>query len=354
MEVSYKHLKRMTDNTGIIQFANKERPLKESGYTVDDNARALLVAINMSEKEAAPPAAVYLKFLSTAQRIDGAFTNLKIGDNFLPTIDSEDSIGRAFMACCFLLKSSRADDEMKQTSKDIIKITLPVIEKIRSLRAVSYILIGLVALAEDGLAGPVMERYVNRIGNQLKDAYHDSNTDTWKWYENWLTYCNALLPHALFSYYSFTGDKESLTIAEESLGFLTDALLKKGYLSVVGNKGWWLRNSNIPNFDQQPVDAASTTLACLEGYVTTGKKEYIEKASLSFQWYWGKNINSLELYDKDSGGCHDALIPGGLNKNQGAEAIVTFLLTDQMIKNILDERKGLINGQNRSCYIPAV
>ena len=63
MEVSYKHLKRMTDNTGIIQFANKERPLKESGYTVDDNARALLVAINMSEKEATPPAAVYLKFL---------------------------------------------------------------------------------------------------------------------------------------------------------------------------------------------------------------------------------------------------------------------------------------------------
>ena len=41
----------MTNSTGMVQFSDKSRPLLESGYTVDDNARALIVAIAMEEME---------------------------------------------------------------------------------------------------------------------------------------------------------------------------------------------------------------------------------------------------------------------------------------------------------------
>ena len=42
-EIKFDHIKNLTDDFGIIQFANYANPDKLSGYTLDDNARALLV-----------------------------------------------------------------------------------------------------------------------------------------------------------------------------------------------------------------------------------------------------------------------------------------------------------------------
>ena len=39
--ISLDHLDRMTDSTGLIQHAIYGIPRRESGYTTDDNARAL-------------------------------------------------------------------------------------------------------------------------------------------------------------------------------------------------------------------------------------------------------------------------------------------------------------------------
>ena len=39
--ISLDHLDRMTDSTGLIQHAIYSIPRRESGYTTDDNARAL-------------------------------------------------------------------------------------------------------------------------------------------------------------------------------------------------------------------------------------------------------------------------------------------------------------------------
>ncbi|MDI6600153.1 MAG: hypothetical protein QME46_00025 [Thermoanaerobacteraceae bacterium] len=354
MGVSYKYLKKLTDNTGILQFAKYDEPLKESGYTVDDNARALLVAVNMDETKRERFTNTYITFLMSAQRQDGSFINLKVGNTFLPTIDSEDSIGRAFMACCYILGDSRVSDNVKKMSGEIVESALPLIPKIKSLRAVSYILMGLITLITSGYNHRTIYKLAGDIAQYLKKNYRENKTDTWKWFEEWLTYCNAVLPHSLFSYYTISSDRDSLNIAEESLGFLTDSLFKNGYLSIVGNRGWWQRNRDIPPFDQQPVDAASIVLACLEGYLATRKREYLAKATLSYEWYWGKNIHRLNLYNENSGGCHDALVPDGLNMNQGAEAIVTFLLTYQMMNEILEEKEEVIHGKDKPHYIPAV
>ena len=39
--IALDHLDRMTDSTGLIQHAIYSIPRRESGYTTDDNARAL-------------------------------------------------------------------------------------------------------------------------------------------------------------------------------------------------------------------------------------------------------------------------------------------------------------------------
>jgi hypothetical protein len=62
----------MTDSTGIIQFSDISNPLIESGYTVDDNARALIVAIGMEELEREKLIKTFISFLQEAQMPDGS------------------------------------------------------------------------------------------------------------------------------------------------------------------------------------------------------------------------------------------------------------------------------------------
>ena len=71
------HLLRMTDDTGIIQHATYSVPLRRSGYCVDDNARALIVAL-LADRVSAPTTrrlvTTYLGYLQHAQRDDGTST----------------------------------------------------------------------------------------------------------------------------------------------------------------------------------------------------------------------------------------------------------------------------------------
>lgn len=347
--VSYKHLEKMTDDTGIIQFAKYDNPIKESGYTVDDNARALIVALNKGEEDLAK---IYIEFIKSAQRPDGTFANLKLDEIFVSDIDSEDSIGRAFMSCCYALCSENSSLEIKEIAKEIVEKTLPIIGNFKSLRAIAYSLIGLASLLGNRFEGAQniddICKIADDMANRLNNAYTGNRSKNWQWFEEYLTYCNAVLPHSLFLYYAVSGDLRSLKIAEESLNFLTDSLFKNGYLSIVGNHGWWQKDGEIPPFDQQPVDAASITLACICAYFVKGKKDYLDMAKLSYRWYWGKNINSLQVYNENSGGCHDALTSCGINMNQGAESLVSFLLTHQILENILNS-----NAKN-TAEIPAV
>jgi hypothetical protein len=46
----------------------------------------------------------------------------------------------------------------------------------------------------------------------------------------------------------------------------------------------------------------------------------------SFEWFLGANRLGLSLYDSSTAGCQDGLGVKEVNKNQGAESVVSFLL----------------------------
>ncbi|ADL08433.1 hypothetical protein [Thermosediminibacter oceani] len=340
----YKHLLRMTDSTGIIQFSDKSRPLKSSGYTVDDNARALLVAINMKDKEREKLSRIYASFLEQAQEESGIWNNLKLEDRFVPVLNSEDCIGRAFMAASFAANSDLED--IKLASQKMILKSMKKALNVQSPRAVAYVLLGLVYLINNFNFYSALYPAAKDMANRLVKLYEECHTNSWQWFEEKLTYCNALLPHSLFAFYAISNDKKVLEVARNTLRFLTDALFKRGYLNIVGNRGWWQKESEMPLYDQQPVDAASVILACLQAFLSTGEKEYVLKAKVAYDWYWGKNINEIPLINRETQGCHDALTPHGVNQNQGAEALISFLLAHQILKGI-ENREEMVS-------IPAV
>lgn len=340
----YGHFKRMTDSTGIIQFSHLSTPAIESGYTVDDNARALIVAIGMEELERERLIKTYTTFLQEAQNPDGTWQNLKVFDRYYTVINSEDSIGRGVLAASFAASCNIT--ETQKAAKKMLKRVMPKAIHVNSPRAIAYVLLGIVKMVHS-LESTNMIPKGKQLAYKLLKLYELNRGAKWHWFEDRLTYCNAVLPHALFSFYAVYKDEKVLTVAKNTLDFLTDSLFQKGYLNIVGNQGWWIKKSQIPPYDQQPVDAASVALACLQAYVVTGEKEYIEMAQLAYDWYWGKNINELPLYNEKTQGCHDALVPHGVNLNQGAEAVISFLMAHQILHDIK------IKGQ-QELLIPAV
>lgn len=330
--MNYQHLARMTDETGILQFSVGNEPDPGSGYTVDDNARALLVALNMENGEGERYASVYSRFLEEAQRPDGTWCNLKKDGSFLPDLDSEDCQGRAFLACS--IAATCDCGEVSRSSREMLGKALPATRRLKALRSQAYALIGLLNCAtvfED--KRPLLVDAAEEFCDNLVRHYNRSKGPGWYWFEEGMTYCNGILPQALFACYSFSGDRGVRAVARDALLFLCDHLFDRGCLNVVGNRGWWRKGEEIPLYDQQPVDACSMVLACREAYLATGEKQYLDLARLAREWYMGKNINKMPLVNPETGGCHDALVPGGVNPNQGAEALLSWLYSGQIMQN---------------------
>ena len=78
--------------------------------------------------------------------------------------------------------------------------------------------------------------------------------------------------------------------------------------------------------------------ASLEAYSLSNDTYWFEKALNSFQWFFGKNDPNLVLYDERTGGCHDGLHPDRVNKNQGAESTLAYIMSLLEIKLVQGKR----------------
>src|SRR3989304_1647365 len=98
---SLTFLKRLTNHTGIIQHAKFAVPDRNLGYSVDDNARGLLVSVFYHRlfggEEALDLGVTYLSFIDHAKTTEGWFYNFLSFDNkFLDQATTEDGLGRVF------------------------------------------------------------------------------------------------------------------------------------------------------------------------------------------------------------------------------------------------------------------
>ncbi|MDD3270349.1 MAG: hypothetical protein PHX14_13605, partial [Syntrophomonadaceae bacterium] len=265
-----RHMLHLTGEAGILQFSYLDKPDIQSGYTLDDNARALIIALHMETSDYAHR---YSNYLNQAQQADGSWSNILLNGQYSSTFDSEDSIGRAILACS--LASAGPWPDIAERCAAILINQLPQVISFRSPRAIAYIL---VALCQGKIPWPTEQllRLRDHLIDKLITCYENCQGSNWHWFENYLTYCNGILPQAMYAVYSATGDKKTLKIGHDSLNFLNDILFKEGYLSIIGNRGWLQRGGQTACFDQQPVDAASTAFANLEAYRAIGEKEYLE------------------------------------------------------------------------------
>ncbi|HQF71877.1 MAG TPA: glycosyl transferase family 1, partial [Promineifilum sp.] len=326
------HMRRMTDDTGILQHALFAVPNYTEGYTLDDNARALIVSIYLEElghADAFDLTSRYLAFISHAfNTATGRFRNFMDYDrHWLEEVGSDDSHGRALRALATVLGRSN-NRALQNFAGWLFEQALPPILETTSPRAWAFALIGIHEYLRrfdgDRHAGQIREELAGRL---LK-LYQQCRTDDWRWYEDRLTYCNAVLPHAMLLSGRWLGNDAIVGAGFESLEWLAGLQRSTptgGHFVPIGSNGFYVQGGERARFDQQPVEAQNMAAACLEAYRITGKDTWRREARRAFEWFLGRNDLNLPVYDPNTGGCNDGLHPDRLNANQGAESTLAFL-----------------------------
>ncbi len=330
----FDHLKRLTDDVGILQHANFIIPNRKFGYSTDDNARALIVVLfaqnlliedNLLENLDCR----YLSFLLHAfNEKNGRFRNfLGYDRKWLEDEGSEDSHGRAVWSLGITVALSKTKEFGDQALR-IFDKAVSVLSEFKSPRALAFGLIGIHAYLARFGGDSKIKRFRKKIANNLFDLYCSNSSDNWPWIEDTLTYDNGKIPQALLMSGQWLERGDMVEAGLRSLEWLIKIQKNsKGHFAPIGNSGWHPRDGVKARFDQQPLEAQSILEACIEAFKITQDKKWIIEARHCLEWFLGKNDLNTSLYNYKTGGCYDALTSTGPNINQGAESTLAWLLS---------------------------
>jgi glycosyltransferase involved in cell wall biosynthesis len=335
------HIKRLTDDTGIIQHAKFGIPNLKEGYCLDDNARALLM-VCMSYKQKKDPLAleympIYLSYIHYMQNKNGTFRNfLSFNRNFLDEVGSEDSFGRTIWALGYLLGNA-PNDAYYQTGKLVFFDAAPNFEKIKSIRGIANTIIGICYYLKTNDSDDIMKLSLKKLADKLAANYNQNQSENWKWFESLLAYDNGILPLALLHASQVLEDDKVSEVAFATMNFLTRHTLKDGYLSIIGNKDWYVKDKERSMFAQQPLDALAMVLMYHQAFALTGDRDFLQKLFTSFMWFLGENDMRMSLYDFETKGCCDGFENYGVNRNQGAESSLAYLISHLTVLQAYEE-----------------
>ena len=328
---SLAHVLRLTDDTGIVQHAKYGIPNLKEGYCLDDNSRALIMALMLYQQKRNQDALkllpVYLSYIQYMQRSDGNFKNfLSFDRKYLDEVASEDAFGRTIWAFGHLIYNPPTNS-YREFADELFRCSIPHFKDLKSIRGCANTLIGVCYFLRAHPGHEEMFRCVTELTTRLVDSYKSHKSDRWHWFEDMMTYDNAILPLALFHSVAITDDEEVKKIAIESLEFLEQLCFRNEYFAPVGNDNWYSSNSNqVPLYDQQAIETMGMVLVYFQAYEMTQNPEYLRKMFSSYLWFLGENSLRVPLYDHETKGCCDGLQSTGINRNQGAESTLAYII----------------------------
>ncbi len=328
---SLAHIKRLTDDTGIIQHANFGIPNLKEGYCLDDNARALLMVLMAYRQKkntlALDLSPIYLSYINYMQNKDGTFRNfLSFNRSFLDEAGSEDSFGRTIWALGYLLGNA-PNDAYYQTGRSIFFNASPNFEKLQSVRGIANTIVGISYYLMVNPSDDSMIERLRSLSFKLIKQYEENSIADWKWFEPLLAYDNGMIPLALLHSAYILKDSKITSTAIETMNFLTEITLKDGYFSAIGNEKWYSKGGERSLFAQQPVDTLAMVLMYHQAFHLTQDKEYLTKLFACFMWFLGENDLRMNLFDFETEGCCDGFESYGVNRNQGAESSLSYLIS---------------------------
>lgn len=332
--ISLDHLKKMTTHTGIIQFSKINQPDISSGYTLDDNARAMIAFCMYfkltGNKRIIHDIQKYLGFIKRCLQPDGTFLNYMDKDHtFTRQNEAEnldDANGRAIWALGYigslkgLLPGALISEAETMMERALLRIGM-----VRSTRAMAFTIKGLYYFDNDKKSSAHLI-LIKTFADRLVQMYRHESNPTWDWFEGYLTYANSILPEAMLYAWLVTGETIYKEIAGSSFDFLLSQIFNENGIEVISNKNWLQRGEVAGHFGEQPIDVAGTIMTLSQFYDAFKAEEYRLKMETAFNWFLGNNRLQQIIYNPCTGGCYDGLEETHVNLNQGAESSVSYLM----------------------------
>lgn len=358
-KINLNHIKNLTTDFAMIQFSVINQPDHNSGYTLDDNSRALVALCQHYQLTKDKNDLVYINkyyhFISFCLQPEGYFYNYVDIQKKFTNQNSEnlaDSNGRAIWAIGYLLSiQSILPNELVENATKTMELALVNVCKIHSPRAMAFIIKG---IYYSQLENPTLdaELIVKHLADKLVQMYEHEKDENWYWFESYLTYGNSILPEAILCAFLVTNDENYKLIAKTAFDFLLSKIYKKNRIKVISNKGW-LHNTNQIVEEQiggeQPIDVAYTILALSKFYDVFHQKEYLNKMEIAFDWFLGNNHLHQIIYNPCTGGCYDGLEDTYINLNQGAESTVSYLMARLTIEKYYTNKTTFFS-KNKKTY----
>jgi len=334
----------ITDDTGIFQHATYTIPNRNHGYCIDDNARAL-VATAMAHKYSSDNSvwldslsSLYLSFIMDAYNEDnGRFRNfMNYSRQWMEEMGSEDSHGRALWGLGKIIVFTR-NTAQKDVATLLFKRALNVVEEFTSPRAMAFALVGIHAYLEKFSGDSEVRRMREIIAENLFRLFKNNATKNWPWLEEKVCYANGKLVHALLLSGQWIPRNDMIEMGLNSLKWLLDIQTEKGHFSPIGSNGWYEQGHTKARFDQQPIEANAMVEACVEAFNLTRDRVWLDDAVKCFNWFLGHNDLNLSLYDPKTGGCRDGLMADGINRNEGAESSLAWLISLMSLQHLYSD-----------------
>ena len=347
-----RHLAALTDDTGIFQHATGAVPNPNEGYTTDDNARALqLLCGQPAGVQTDRLARTYLAFMHYAlDETTGMFRNfLGYDRRWLERVGAENAQARAVRALVVTARSP--DAALSDTARELLRRQSAGLN-LESPRAQAIVLLA-AAEAHGGRAlhaesEPLMAAAARYAAN-LSRLHAASHRPGWDWFEGYLSYANAELPHGLIAYGRAVGDASVLNLGLRTLDWLSDQQRVPGRRSTKERRGedqfWpvgcdrvYRRGEARPFWDGQPIEASVTVSACVAAAAAQPRRRdlWLARAQAALDWLLGDNVLLQPLLNRQTGGCHDGLHRNRLSINQGAESTVLLWQAVQDLRRAED------------------
>lgn len=350
-DINLSHIHQLSTAFGMLQFSQLAVPDPASGFTVDDNARALIAVCQDYQlhgtKTDLALAKIYLRFLESCLLPNGEMLNYVDRarqftlQNF--TENLEDSTGRAIWALGYVSSLQGAiPAQMCADADKLLEKLLPLVKKAHSTRAMAFAIKGLCFQNKEE-----NRHVIELLANRLQQMYLHEQSTGWPWYEPYLTYANSVIPEAMLFAFVRLQKTSYRDIAVESFTFLMSKQFVGNTFKAISNKGWIQKEriELLVNGGEQPIEVAYTLLALELFYQTLQNKQYLDQANIVFSWFLGQNHLQQIVYNPATGGCYDGLEATHVNLNQGAESTVSYLLGRLSIERMHRRAKRTLHTQ---------
>jgi glycosyltransferase involved in cell wall biosynthesis len=329
-EPSLDHLEKLTDDTGLYQHAKFTIPNREFGYCTDDNARAVIAMIRYYAHNPEPKALqlldTYLSFIIHSQNSDGSINNfMDFNRTWRTNEPAHDAFGRVLWAFGTIMAKPPAPPYLS-IAKDCFDKSVEHIQR-QLPKGMAYSILGMSDYLKQFPGVIDIKRQLELAADGLLRQYEESHYPNWHWFEDALTYDNAVLPHAMYIASLALDNKKYREIADITCKFLLENTFNGTHFSFIGCNGWYERGEKKATFDQQPIEAGGTVMMLRAAYDATQNERFLRLQRKAFDWFLGQNDLHVPLYDFRTKGCNDGLTSDGVNTNQGAESTLSLLLS---------------------------